>query len=526
MPLGFERINERQSRPNASINFIKPDVRQSAADQAIAQDFLSRIAAQCYPVMKANYVSVMSLEEYPPNPEFLGRNFNAGECIQLVLKDKGGKWLSFKFVQMVMMHELAHCKQMNHSRFFWNVRNDYAKQMEGLWAKGYHGEGLWGRGKDLASGAFTSDRMPDDVQIPEHLCGGTYRRARGKKRKRGGEDEQGEKPKLSYAERQQKRIARKFGKHGDGNAIGEDELVRGALDTKRHIGKPKVAKSKRGRDLRANAALARFEAAKAQTPERTPELEDDGSETESGWSSADDFQSGQSTESKGTIGQVKDRKKGNDMVRVCGDEGEDEDGGGEEMEELRVLSGKRKDPAEQAPLPAAAKSLQRTPWSEAVGDDSETESDATEENQEQRREPAGGDIGVLRAESVTSAPRDRPPVDPPDSTTLVPEASQDGAPQQPSAAACSTSTMNCPICSLENERSAPICIACSHVLKPALMKDHWRCISETCAGSKYINAGDVGRCGVCSAQKPAKTSSTKGDGRPMGLISGDVLRWD
>ncbi|TKA68839.1 hypothetical protein B0A55_07306, partial [Friedmanniomyces simplex] len=295
MPLGFERINERQSRPNANINFLKVDVRQSAADQATAQDFLCRIAAQCHPVMKANYISVMSLEEYPPNPEFLGRNFNAGECIQLVLKDKGGRWLSFKFVQMVMMHELAHCKQMNHSRFFWNVRNDYAKQMEGLWAKGYHGEGLWGRGKDLASGAFTSNRMPDDVQIPEHLCGGTYRRARGKKRKRGGEDEHGEKPKLSYAERQQKRIARKFGKHGDGNAIGEDELVRGALDSKsgkRHTGKPKVAKSKRGRELRANAALARFEAVKSQTPERTPELEDDDSETESGWSSADDVDAG------------------------------------------------------------------------------------------------------------------------------------------------------------------------------------------------------------------------------------------
>ncbi len=43
----------------------------------------------------------MALEEYPPNPEFIGRNFNAGEVIQLVLKDKSGRWLSFKFVQMV-----------------------------------------------------------------------------------------------------------------------------------------------------------------------------------------------------------------------------------------------------------------------------------------------------------------------------------------------------------------------------------------------------------------------------------------
>ena len=48
-----------------------------------------------------------SLEEYPPNPEFLGRNFNAGEAIQLVLKDKAGRWLSFKFVQMVMQHEVS-----------------------------------------------------------------------------------------------------------------------------------------------------------------------------------------------------------------------------------------------------------------------------------------------------------------------------------------------------------------------------------------------------------------------------------
>ncbi|KAK0940376.1 hypothetical protein LTR29_008115 [Friedmanniomyces endolithicus] len=524
MPLGFERINERQSRPNASINFIKPDVRQSAADQAIALDFLSRIAAQCYPVMKANYVSVMSLEEYPPNPEFLGRNFNAGECIQLVLKDKGGRWLSFKFVQMVMMHELAHCKQMNHSRFFWNVRNDYAKQMEGLWAKGYHGEGLWGRGKDLASGAFTSDRMPDDVQIPEHLCGGTYRRARGKKRKRGGEDEQGEKPKISYAERQQKRIARKFGKHGDGNAIGEDELVRGALDTKRHIGKPKVAKSKRGRDLRANAALARFEAARTQTPERTPELEDDGSETESGWSSADD--SGQASKTTGSFVRVKDRK-GNDMVRVCGDEGEEDDGGGKEMEELRVLSGKPKEAPGKAPLSEAAGRTQLNSWSEAVGDDSETESDA-EEDQELRRKPAGAETSVLGAENVTppSASQDKPPFDPPDSVALTVAVPQECAPQQPAAAASSTSTLTCPICSLENERSVPMCIACSHVLKPALLKDHWRCTSETCAGSKYINAGDVGRCGLCGAQKPAKTSSAKGDSRTMGIMSGDVLRWD
>ncbi|KAK4960168.1 hypothetical protein LTR10_003059 [Elasticomyces elasticus] len=565
MPLGFERINEKRQRPNANINFIKPDVHQSAADQAIAHDFLSRIAAQCYPVMKTNTISVMSLEEFPPNAEFLGRNFNAGECIQLVLKDKGGRWLSFKFVQMVMMHELAHCKQMNHSRFFWNVRNDYAKQMEGLWEKGYHGEGLWGRGKDLASGAFTSDRMPDDVQIPEHLCGGTYKRARGKKRKRG-ETDGGEQPKVSYAERQQKRIARKFGKHGDGNAIGEDELVRGALDSKagkRHTGKPKVAKSKRGRDLRANAALARFEAAKAQSPERTPELEDDGSETESGWSSDDDVDSSESIILRRKVGRVTDQN-GNDLVQVCGDEGEEDQGGGNEKEELLMLSGKPKDFP-----PKATTSTKRSSWPGNADEGSETESEAEESTVKPTRS-TGTVEKVSKAHALapqgnldTEKPRNGPPTRrsvaqnlPDDDETEseaeeqpsvlnrevsvpAPEATRWVPPPAPASTTTSanvlapksahisaSTTLVCSICSLENNRSATICLACSNVLKPALMKDHWRCTSQTCAGNKYINAGDAGRCGLCGGQKPPKTTAARGDARPVGIISHDVLRWD
>lgn len=56
--------------------------------------------------MKEHHLSVMSLEEYEPNREFVGRNFNAGEVIQLVLKSRlTGRWLPFNYVQMVMMHE-------------------------------------------------------------------------------------------------------------------------------------------------------------------------------------------------------------------------------------------------------------------------------------------------------------------------------------------------------------------------------------------------------------------------------------
>ena len=128
--------------------------------------------------------------------------------------------------------------------------------------------------------------------------------------------------------------------------MGDDELVRGALDGKsgkRHTGKPRVAKSKRGRDLRANAALARFEAAKKQgTQERTPELDDDaGSDTESYWSSDDDIDSSEAIILRKKGGQVKDHG-GLDFFRVCGDEKEQADGGENEMDELRMLSGRPK----------------------------------------------------------------------------------------------------------------------------------------------------------------------------------------
>ena len=122
MPVGIQRLNARRSQPNECIVFIKP---LKGPDEAIAQDFLERVAAQCckyrncpvfgalcltdvliVPIMREHHLSVMTLEEYEPNREFVGRNFNAGEVVQLVLKSlHTGLWLPFNYVQMVMMHE-------------------------------------------------------------------------------------------------------------------------------------------------------------------------------------------------------------------------------------------------------------------------------------------------------------------------------------------------------------------------------------------------------------------------------------
>ena len=514
MPLGITRLNERTQRPNPLINFIK-------APDPTSLDFLNRIAAQCYPVMKQNHISVMSLEEFPPNNEFLGRNFNAGEVIQLVLKDKQGRWLGFKFVQMVMMHELAHCKQMNHSKFFWQVRNGFASEMEGLWAKKYVGEGMWGRGKDLTTGAFVQERELAEGDVPEHLCGGTYRR-KGKKRKRGGQsgDQEAEKPKLTYAERQQKRIAKKFGVHGEGAALGDDEMVRGALESasgKRHTGKPRVANSKRGRELRAQAALARFGAAKSETVKEEPEVEPEpfikqepeDSETDSDW---DD------TEFDGTqsVGET-------DMIKVCGDEGEDEDGAHNEMADLRKMG-------QAAPVDIQGIDPENSRLEKTAAKTDAAPTILAEDHVDSETESETEDAVATTAKISTTTPLA--------DTNAPPQVTSPGHPNDGIEANHQTieptsadQPGTCSICSLVNDPSSPTCMACSNVLQPSLMPDHWRCKSEVCQGGSYINAGDAGRCGVCGAQKPKQggvNGGRPGGGgtRPVGVIGSDVLRWD
>ena len=62
--------------------------------------------------------------------------------------------------------------------------------------------------------------------------------------------------------------------------------------------------------------------------------------------------------------------------------------------------------------------------------------------------------------------------------------------------------LSCNVCSLSNESGCFTCAACSNVLRPQLVPDHWRCSSEICRDSGYINAGDFGMCGICGLEKP------------------------
>jgi hypothetical protein len=448
MPLGFERLNERKQRPNALINFVRT---LPGPTSSVAEQILNRVAAICYPFMKANMILVQALEEFPYNTEFVGRNFNAGEVIQLVLRDRNGRWLPQRMVEMVMVHELAHCKQMNHSKAFWKVRNEYAVDLRALWVKGYTGEGLWGKGRELDTGSLQMSDG-DTVDVPEHLCGGTYGR-RSKKRKRGGKD----KPTLSYAERKQRRILKKFGTGGQ--SLGADDKTKvkleGGVPKK---GKPRVAGSARGRDLRAAAALARFDTVKKEEATIKEETPSD-SETE------DELDNGDAAIDIDGKKMVDDQ--GRSLVKICEDEDDNDGDAQREFDEIQGIT-TRKPPSQSADCSKV------TPAQEA----NEKLLPATVSTSKPSK--AASSAQVMHLDEIWKR-RPGPP--------------RKSSPSQLHQESAMPS--RCDICSLDNESAALTCLACGNVLKPDFVPDNWKCGGPTCRDNQYINSGDARSCGVC-----------------------------
>lgn len=495
MPLGFTRLNERAQRPNTHINFITPLPGPSSSHSLT---ILNHVAAISYPIMRAHHLVVNTLEEHPANKSFVGRNFNAGEVIQLCLKNLQGGWLSFRTVVLVFMHELAHCKQMNHSSEFWKVRAEYAAHLEVLVQRGYTGEGVWGRGDKLLSYRGEHGGRGDGLELGgggdggvESLCGGAYRGRKGKgtggKRKRPSSGKDKERP--TYAERQQKRIQRKFGKHGDGAAVGRDEEVKAKYEKGRTTSaKPKVASSKRGRELRAAAALARFE-----TVKREPESSVDDSTEVEDESDADETESEDEEEnslSKSDRLMDKDGRpvrdaKGHDLVRVCEEEDSNDENVRQELDELRMAESK---PAQRRQPQGSGNELlmdldkhayeQR---SHPVQEHEQSTTVATPikivKKSEASAKKSAGSFSDNENHSVNAAVRE-----PVNQTTP------------------SESNNDCPICSLANAPSSARCVACSHVLDPNQLDGaYWECPSGIQGGCVpgYRNAGDCGVCGIC-----------------------------
>jgi hypothetical protein len=477
MPLGWERLNTKASHPNKNIVFLKA---LSGPHEATSLDYLRRIAAQCLPIMNTNYLSVVSLEEYAPNLEFWGRNFNNGEVIQLVLRSPStGAYLPFRFVQMVMMHELAHCKEMNHSKAFWKVRNGYAEEMKQLWEKGYTGDGLWGKGQLLDNGAFAEAELAEGEVLPQHMCGGTFRsKGRGKRKV---------KPKITYKEQKERRIRKKFGVNGQ--MLGADDEVKVKLEKgKKPAGKPRVAGSARGRELRAAAALARFEVKK----EEEVQIKDEELVTDSEAEDEDEFEDEvrikeEPSDAVDITGERLVDGKGNGMVKVCEDEDPDSGDAQRELQELRGI--KRYTKPVQSPSTIKERghaTLDSKPKAPVVP--KEVKDEPNDEIQLSAKTPN---------KTTTSTRAPIKPTQPPEEANSIASTAKDNVAAPRVIVAAET----CQICSVENDSLSLTCIVCANVLKPDFVVGSWTCKRDACQESKYLNAGDVVICGVCGERK-------------------------
>jgi hypothetical protein len=335
-----------------------------------------------------------------------------------------------------------------------------------LWEKNYTGDGFWGRGKTLLSGQYepVSGLRTEEI-VPRSLCGGTFRSSRGRKRKRKGDGSAGaDKSLLSYAERQQRRIAKKFGTNGV--KLGDDSETRVKLeDGKKAKGKPRVAGSARGRELRAAAALARFGSQKEGSGKKEEPEPDEVVDSE--------------TDSEEHEGLTMDEKNGSElndsrlsldpqskgMIKVCEDEDQSDIHVKQEMQELQDLN--------EIDLHPTTTTTTTTKATKTIAPKQETPPVKIEKTPPSKN-------AIVHTTHTQSNPLPSSPIQaiPP----IIPKC-------------------HCPICSLANDPSATICIACAHVLNRDVHPEHWRCTSLACRESEYINSRDYALCGVCGARR-------------------------
>ncbi|GJE88737.1 WLM-domain-containing protein [Phanerochaete sordida] len=276
------RLNEREANPNPFVNFITPLPARDSAAEEDARQLLRALAAQVKPVMKAHGFTVNSFEEYEHNKVFLGRNWNAGETIEIVLRGAGGGYLPTYALMSTLCHELAHIKHMNHGPGFQALWAQLRREVRELQNKGYYGDGYWSSGTRLADSARTGGEGIDAGDLPEYLCGGAHSRARpasfGRRRRRrqaGPSNHTG-----AQTARKRKaggRVTAKDAFLGGGRALNEDVADEDAK--KAGAGFRKKAGSKRAREERALAAERRLLALQqkpGQPSSAAHEEDDDG----------------------------------------------------------------------------------------------------------------------------------------------------------------------------------------------------------------------------------------------------------
>ncbi|KAI0049739.1 WLM-domain-containing protein [Auriscalpium vulgare] len=273
------RINENEANPNPHVNFISA---LPMADQEEARQLLRALAAQVKPVMKSHGLTVNSLEEYEYNNVFAGRNWEAGEVVELVLRRPGGTFAPTAWLMSTLCHELAHIKHMNHGPDFQKLWTQLRNDVRALQEKGYYGDGMWSSGKRLADSAVVDGDQATADEFPEYICGGAQRRARpARKRRRQTTAGPSTQTGAQTAKRRKagSRVMAPGTFEGDGRALNADIEDDGRK--KAGTGFRKQAASKRAREERALAAENRLRALQGKAFSTEPKEENKGSGDES-----------------------------------------------------------------------------------------------------------------------------------------------------------------------------------------------------------------------------------------------------
>ncbi|TIB68672.1 WLM-domain-containing protein [Wallemia mellicola] len=240
------RINEKEANPNPHINFT---TALPSAKQSEARELLRSLAAQVRPVMKSEGLKVNSFEEYEFNQVFAGRNWNAGDIVELVLRRPNGQFYPFPFLLNVLCHELAYNEELR-------------IKVTSLREKGYFGDGYWSSGTRLADNATVQGETALVAgDFMEYICGGAQSR-----------------PKSSIwrHKKRKKPLTRKGMIIGAGNRVDGASLQ---LDKSQDLNSTykKRASSKNARQIRLEATEMRLS---ALTKAKQEEEEGSGSTTE------------------------------------------------------------------------------------------------------------------------------------------------------------------------------------------------------------------------------------------------------
>lgn len=332
---------------------------------------------------------------------------------------------------------------------------------------------------------------------------GTYRSRERRRKNRSTNGQSTKIPKLTYAERQQRTKEKKFG-FGEGDKVGADQDARTKLEKgkSKSKGAPKVAQSNRGRELRAAAALKRFEThtKETKTPNRDGD-EETGGETDYDETADEEedekvinvgggkFLVPVSREQDGKTEQDKMERELLELVGACGTGGNDGPSGSEKDGKQQVVGDSRK----QGSNPRGAVNT-------AVVIKSDDESDGEPIGYYQRsRTSTESYVPQLRKHNTSIKEEDRT------------------APSNTNSGNCSNiqnlveisdntnaRELVCSACSVVNEDYAILCMVCANVLEPGKMPNAWKCSGSTCGGSTYRNAGDVGVCGICGQRKVSR----------------------